>query len=56
VEYNLASVRSYVPQGVKAVLKKEARASKRNAKLRLSGYKMEEWTQILRNQGKHIKN
>ena len=56
VEYNLASVSSYVPQGVKAVLKKEARASKRNAKLRLSGYKMEEWTQILRNQGKHIKN
>lgn len=56
IQYELASARSYVPQGVKLMLKKEARASKRNAKLRLANYKMEEWAQLLRNKNKHIKN
>ena len=56
VQYNLASVRSYVPGGVLALLKKEARAAKRNAKLRLSNFKIEEFAQVIRNQSKFIKH
>ena len=37
-------------------LKKEARAAKRNAKLRLSNIKISEITQILRGKSKHIKH
>ena len=56
VQYNLASVRSYVPGNMLALLKKEARAAKRNAKLRLSNFKIEEFAQVLRNQNKFIKH
>jgi hypothetical protein len=38
------------------MLKKEARAAKRNAKLRLSNFKIEEFAQVLRNQNKFIKH
>lgn len=56
VQYNLASVRSGIPGGILAMLKKEARAAKRQAKLRLSNFKIEEFAQALRNQNKFIKH
>mgnify|MGYP003132282125 FL=1 len=56
VQYNLASVRSGIPAGILAMLKKEARAAKRQAKLRLSNFKIEEFAQALRNQNKFIKH
>ena len=56
VQYNLASVRSYVTANMLKLLKKEARAAKRNAKLRLSNFKIEEFAQVLRNQNKFIKH
>ena len=56
VQYNLASVRSGISGNILAMLKKEARAAKRNAKLRLSNFKIEEFAQVLRNQNKFIKH
>tara|TARA_R100000654_G_scaffold917_6_gene3513 strand:- start:10922 stop:12175 length:1254 start_codon:yes stop_codon:yes gene_type:complete len=56
VQYNLASVRAGIPGNILAMLKKEARAAKRNAKLRLSNFKIEEFAQVLRNQNKFIKH
>ena len=56
IQYQLASNRSYVPQGTKLLLKKEAKASRRNAKIRLQNYRIEEFAQIMRNKNKRIKN
>lgn len=52
----ILSTRANVPEYVIGRFKKEARASKRNAKLRLSNIKLEEITQVLRGKSKHIKH
>ena len=52
----ILSVRANVPEYIINRFKKEARATKRNAKLRLSNIKIEEITQILRGKSKHIKH
>ena len=54
--YALASSRINIPVSVINRLKKEARASKRQAKLRLSNIKLEEITQVLRGKSKRIKH
>jgi hypothetical protein len=54
--YALASTRINMPASIINRLKKEARASKRQAKLRLSNIKLEEITQILRGKSKRIKH
>jgi len=54
--YALASTRINIPATIIARLKKEARASKRQAKLRLSNIKLEEITQVLRGKSKRIKH
>ena len=56
VQYNLAAVRSGIPGNILGMLKKEARSAKRNAKIRLSNFKIEEFAQVLRNQNKFIKH
>jgi hypothetical protein len=45
-----------MPASIINRLKKEARASKRQAKLRLSNIKLEEITQVLRGKSKRIKH
>ena len=52
----ILSTRANVPEYVIGRFKKEARASKRNAKLRLSNIKIEEITQVLRGKSKQIKH
>ena len=52
----ILSVRANVPEYIINRFKKEARATKRNAKLRLSNIKIEEITQIFRGKSKHIKH
>ena len=52
----ILSVKANVPEYIINRFKKEARATKRNAKLRLSNIKIEEITQILRGKSKHIKH
>tara|TARA_A100000172_G_scaffold78176_1_gene63418 strand:+ start:58 stop:936 length:879 start_codon:yes stop_codon:yes gene_type:complete len=54
--YALASTRINMPASIINRLKKEARASKRQAKLRLSNIKLEEITQVLRGKSKRIKH
>lgn len=54
--YALASTRMNIPVSIINRLKKEARASKRQAKLRLSNIKLEEITQVLRGKSKRIKH
>ena len=56
IAYAIISTRSNIPEYVVQRYKKEARASKRQAKLRLSNIKLEEITQILRGKSKHIKH
>ena len=56
IAYAIISTRSNMPEYVVQRYKKEARASKRQAKLRLSNIKLEEITQILRGKSKHIKH
>ena len=53
--YNLAKLR---PASIQAVplYKKEAMAKMRNAKLRLTDYKLEEMTQVMRGKSKWIKH
>lgn len=53
--YNLAKVRPSIAQLV-PLYKKEATAKLRNAKIRLSNYKLEELAQILRGKSKWIKH
>jgi hypothetical protein len=45
-----------MPEYIVQRFKKEARATKRQAKLRLSNIKLEEITQILRGKSKQIKH
>ena len=54
--YDLISTRSNIGGGRLAFHKKEKFAAVRKAKLRLSNIKLEELTQILRGQAKHIKH
>tara|TARA_R110002012_G_scaffold208558_4_gene378671 strand:- start:930 stop:1802 length:873 start_codon:yes stop_codon:yes gene_type:complete len=54
--YAIVSTRANMPNKLIERLKKEARASKRQAKLRLSNIKIEEITQVLRGRSKQIKH
>lgn len=56
IAYAILSTRANTPEYVVQRYKKDARASKRQAKLRLSNIKLEEITQILRGKSKHIKH
>jgi len=56
IAYAIVSTRANMPASLVARLKKEARATKRQAKLRLSNIKLEEITQVLRGKSKHIKH
>ena len=53
--YNLAKLRPAAAAGV-PLYKKEAMAKTRNAKLRLTDYKLEEMTQVMRGKSKWIKH
>ena len=52
----ILSTSANVPEYIVNRFKKDARASKRNAKLRLSNIKLEEITQVLRGKSKQIKH
>lgn len=56
IAYAVLSTRINVQEYVVRRFKKEASAARRQAKLRLSNIKLEEITQILRGQSKHIKH
>lgn len=56
IAYAIVSTRPQIPEYIVQRYKKEARASKRNAKLRLSNFKLEEFTQVLRGKSKQIKH
>lgn len=56
IAYAILSTRSNVQGGLIALYKKEARAAKRNAKIRLSNIKIRELAQVMRNQAKWIKH
>jgi len=56
IAHAILSGKKNIPEYIVARFKKEARASKRNAKLRLSNIKLEEITQILREKSKWIKH
>ena len=55
IMYGLVSGRSGIPEGVVQRFKREKFATTRNAKIRLSNIKMEEFTQILKGISKPIK-
>ena len=54
--YNILAGRANVPEYVVARYKKERRAALRNAKIRLSDIKLEEFTQVMRGKSKWIKH
>lgn len=56
IAYAVISTRANMPEYVVQRFKKEARAAKRQAKLRLSNIKLEEITQVLRGKSKQIKH
>ena len=56
IAYAIVSTRPSTPEYIVQRYKKEARASKRNAKLRLSNIKLEELTQVMRGKSKQIKH
>ena len=56
IAYAVVSTRSNTPEYIVNRFRKEAFATKRKAKLRLSNIKIEEITQILRGRSKHIKH
>ena len=56
IAYAIVSTRANMPVSLVNRLKKEARATQRQAKLRLSNIKIEEITQILRGKSKQIKH
>ena len=56
IAYAILSNKINIPQGLVMRLKKEARAAKRNTKLRLSNIKMSEIIQSLRGKSKQIKH
>tara|TARA_R110002012_G_scaffold57796_4_gene149194 strand:- start:3186 stop:4058 length:873 start_codon:yes stop_codon:yes gene_type:complete len=56
IAYAIVSTRANMPASLVNRLKKEARATQRQAKLRLSNIKIEEITQVLRGKSKQIKH
>ncbi len=56
ISYAILSTRPMVPEYIVQRFKKEAKAAKRNAKLRLSNIKIEEIAQVMRNKSKQIKH
>ena len=56
IAHAILATKAEIPEYLVARFKKEAYASKRQAKLRLSNIKLEEITQILRGKSKHIKH
>tara|TARA_Y100000593_G_scaffold51174_2_gene96274 strand:- start:6718 stop:7605 length:888 start_codon:yes stop_codon:yes gene_type:complete len=56
IAYAVVSTRSNTPEYIVNRFRKEAFATKRKAKLRLSNIKIEEITQVLRGKSKHIKH
>jgi len=54
--YNILAGRANVPEYIVARYKKERRAALRNAKIRLSNIKLEEFTQVMRGKSKWIKH
>jgi len=56
IAYAIVSTRANMPASLVNRLKKEARATKRQAKLRLSNIKIQEITQVLRGKSKQIKH
>ena len=56
VAHAILSTRSNVPEFQIARFKKELKAAKHNAKIRLSNLKIQELAQVLRNQNKFIKH
>tara|TARA_R100001510_G_scaffold41789_1_gene38144 strand:- start:1770 stop:2939 length:1170 start_codon:yes stop_codon:yes gene_type:complete len=56
IAHNVLATRANVPEYIVNRFKREAYASKRKAKLRLSNLKIEELTQILRGKSKQIKH
>ena len=56
IAYSIVSTRANMSVNLVNRLKKEARATKRQAKLRLSNIKIEEITQVLRGKSKQIKH
>jgi len=54
--YNIVSVRAGQPEGVVQRYKKDRYAALRNAKIRLSNIKLEEFTQVMRGKSKWIKH
>jgi len=54
--YNILAGRANIPEYVVARYKKERRAALRNAKIRLSDIKLEEFTQVMRGKSKWIKH
>tara|TARA_A100000172_G_C3039034_1_gene109684 strand:+ start:499 stop:1371 length:873 start_codon:yes stop_codon:yes gene_type:complete len=56
IAYAIVSTKANMPNRLIERLKKEARATKRQAKLRLSNIKIEEITQVLRGRSKQIKH
>lgn len=56
ISYNLLSTRAGVPEYVVLRYKKDRSAALRNAKIRLSNIKLEEFTQVMRGKSKWIKH
>ena len=56
IGYNCLLARSATPPALLQMLKKEFSVERRKAKLRLSNFKLEEFTQILRGKSKQIKH
>ena len=54
--YNIVSVRANQPEGLVQRYKKDRYAALRNAKIRLSNIKLEEFTQVMRGKSKWIKH
>ena len=54
--YNIVSVRANQPEGVVQRYKRDRYAALRNAKIRLSNIKLEEFTQVMRGKSKWIKH
>ena len=54
--YNIVSVRAGKPEGVVQRYKKDRYAALRNAKIRLSNIKLDEFTQVMRGKSKWIKH
>ena len=54
--YSVLSGRANIPEYIVARYKKDRRAALRNAKIRLSNLKLNEFVQVMRNKSKWIKH